>query len=194
MLRNSTRLDPALQGLPDESAQCPSFSKKPFIMRLLFSVLLALPLVGCATYKPVPEGYTGPIATVADSGFTEDGTKAQLFVLSEVDGNRIRTSFEASANASYGKGFSLTTVFVKREVPAKPMKVKLLASHTTGAPIQALFSQVAGTFFSVEGTVDFNPQPNGSYVVKGELKKEGSAVWIEDANTNQPVTEKVVKK
>lgn len=74
------------------------------------------------------------------------------------------------------------------------MKVKLLASHTTGAPIQTLFSQVAGTFFSVEGTVDFNPQPNGSYVVKGELKNEGSAVWIEDANTNQPVTEKVVKK
>jgi len=74
------------------------------------------------------------------------------------------------------------------------MKVKLLATHITPAPIQALVSHAAGTFFAVEGVVNFNPQPNGRYVVKGELKKDRSSVWLEDANTNQPVTEKIVEK
>ncbi|MES2840666.1 MAG: hypothetical protein V4794_10335 [Pseudomonadota bacterium] len=163
-------------------------------MKPILAALLAVTLVGCAAYQPIPPGYVGPVATVSDSGFAEDGTKAQLFVLAEVDGNGIPNSFGASAGASYGKGFALTTRVVDRQVPAKPMKVKLRASHTTGAPIQAMFSQAAGTFFSVDGVVDFTPKADGKYVVKGELKKEGSSVWIEDANTNQPVTEKILKK
>lgn len=163
-------------------------------LELIAPALLLVVLSGCANYKPVPEGYTGPVATVADSGFAEDGSKAQLFVLDGVDGNRIANSFGASASASHGRGFALTTSIVERQVPAKPMKVSLRASHTTAAPIQAIASQMAGTFFSVDGVVDFTPQPNGKYVVKGDLKKESSSVWIEDANTQQPVTEKVVKK
>ena len=117
-----------------------------------------------------------------------------MFVIEQIDGNRIGNSFGASAQASSNQGFRLTTRFVERQVPAKPMKVGLRGSHTTGAPIQAIFSQMAGSFFSVEGVVDFSPKPNGKYVVKGELKKEGSSVWIEDAETNQAVTERVVKK
>lgn len=151
-------------------------------------------LVGCATYQPVPDGYTGPVASVADSGFAEGGTKAQLFVLSEVDGNKIPNSFTASAQASYGQGFRLNTRFVERLVPAKTMKVAIRGSHTTGAPIQAMFSQAAGTFFSVEGVVEFTPKADARYIVRGELRKEGSTVWIEDAQTNQPVTEKVTTK
>lgn len=163
-------------------------------MKLVVATLLvAAGLSGCALYQPVPPGYTGPIATVSDSGFSENGTKAQLFVLLEVDGNAIPNSFKASAGASYGRGFSLTTQIVDRQVPAKPMRVKLRASHTTGAPIHALFSQAIGSFYSVEGVVDFSPQPQGKYIVKGELKKEGSSVWIEDLATHQPVTQKVTR-
>ena len=163
-------------------------------MKSITAALLAVALVGCAAQPPVPEGYNGPVATVSDSAFSESRMKAQLFVLAEVDGNAIPNSFGASARASQGAGAALTTKLVDRQVPAKPMKVKLLASHTTGAPIHAMFSQAAGTFFSVDGVVDFSPKPDGKYVVKGVLKKEGSSVWIEDADTKQPVTEKVVKK
>lgn len=158
------------------------------------SLAIALLLHGCATYKPVPEGYAGPVAIVSDSGFSEDGTKAQIFALIEVDGHTIQNSFGASASASYGQGFALTTRYVSRPVPATPMKVTLKGSHTTAAPIQAIFSQAAGTFFSVEGTVDFAPASGGNYVVKGELKKDGSSVWIQDANTGQPVTQKITGK
>lgn len=155
---------------------------------------VCLSLASCATYNPVPEGYTGPVATLSDSGFSEDGTKAQLFSLMEVDGNTVQNSFGASARASQGQGFSLTTRIVSRPVPARPMKVKLKGAHTTGAPIQAIFSQMSGTFFSVEGIADFDPAPGGEYVVKGILKKDGALVWIEDSRTGQPVTRKISEK
>jgi hypothetical protein len=160
----------------------------------LAAALVAASLVGCASYQPIPEGYKGPIATVSDSGFSEDGSKAQLFALVEIDGNHLANSFGATAQASSGQGFRLTTRIVDRQVPAAPMKVLLRGSHTTAAPIHAMMSQAAGTFFSVEGTVAFSPKPNGRYTVKGELKKESSSVWIEDTETNQPVTDKVVKR
>src|SRR5664280_2731926 len=70
----------------------------------------------------------------------------------------------------------------------------LRASHVTAAPIQAMALQLAGRFYSVEGAVDFTPKPDGRYVVRGELKAEGSSVWLEDEATGQPVTPKVSKK
>jgi hypothetical protein len=161
--------------------------------RALALLGLLLALTGCATYQPVPQGYTGPTASVRDSGFSEDGTKAQMFALMEIDGNRLSNAFGASAIASQGRGSSLTTVYPERAVQIRPMKVMLRGSHATGAPIHAMASQMAGTFFSVEGTVTFAPTANGKYVVKGELKKEKSSVWIEDAETGQAVTEKVTK-
>lgn len=158
------------------------------------AAVIAISSYGCATYKPVPEGYTGPVANIADSGFAESRAKAQIFAVIEIDGNKVVNSFSASANASYGQGFALTTQFVSRAVPARPMKLKIRGSHTTGAPIHALFSQAAGSFFSVEGEIDFTPEAGGQYVVRGELRKEGSSVWVEDTRSKQPVTQKIIGK
>lgn len=161
--------------------------------RVFATAVLGVALTACATYEPVPQGYAGPTATVIDTGFSEDGTKAQLFALVAIDDNRIANAFGASANASYGRGASLTTVFPERSVQARPMKVTLRASHATGAPIHAMASQLAGTFFSVEGSVDFSPQERRKYRVTGELKKEKSSVWIEDVDTGKPVTTMISK-
>ena len=87
----------------------------------------------------------------------------------------------------------LAMQIVERYVPIRPMKVTLRASHATGAPIHAIAMQMAGTYYSVEGVVDFEPKASGRYAVKGELKKEGSSVWIEDVTTGQPVTVKITK-
>lgn len=162
-------------------------------VRFAAAVLLTLALAGCASYQPVPEGYAGATATVRDTGTTEDMTKARLFGMVEVDGNRIMNTFWASANASHGRGASLFQVYPERTVQAKPMKVLLRGSHATGAPIHAMASQLAGTFFSVEGQVDFTPKPGGRYAVKGDLTKEKSTVWIEDEETGLPATVKVSK-
>jgi hypothetical protein len=159
------------------------------------TVVVAFSLLasGCATFEPVSKEYTGQTATLKDSGFSEDVSKAQLFAAVEIDGNRVMNAFWASANASQGRGNSLSTVFPERKVKAAPMKVTLKGSHATGAPIAAIASQMAGTFFSVEGVVDFTPKPDGKYVVKGELKKEKSTVWIEDLETGKPVSAIVSK-
>ncbi|OUR65496.1 hypothetical protein A9Q79_00420 [Methylophaga sp. 42_25_T18] len=161
---------------------------------LKYAVSIAVLLIsGCANYQPVPEGYTGPVAIVKDTGFQEDGTTAQLFVLDKVDGKKIDTSFEATVQASHGQGFALTTVFEVRDIPARPMKVELYGSHTTAAPIQAMYKQLNGTFYSVQGEVEFSPQADRRYVVKGKLAKAQSSIWIEDSETGEKVTTVVTK-
>lgn len=163
------------------------------ITRFILTALIFLWAAGCATaYRPIPEDYYGPMATVNDSGAVESGSKGQLYVLAAIDGNAIKTSLDATRDKSHNKGFNLTVV-VGRRVQAKPMKVKLVATHTTEAPIHEFASRVAGTFFSVEGEVEFNPSADGTYVVRGDLKKEGSSVWIEDAQTHERVAEVVAQ-
>jgi Maltose operon periplasmic protein precursor (MalM) len=131
------------------------------------------------------------MATVEDTGEAESGSKAQLFVMAEIDGKSIRNSIVDSQRNNSGRGFSLSTTLTAREIPAQRMKVKLIGTHLTGAPIQSIFSQISGSFYRVEGVVDFDPVPNKRYIVKGELGKNSSFVWIADADTGQPVTEKV---
>lgn len=161
--------------------------------KLLISVAIAT-LAGCATYTPIPENYTGPIATVIDSGKYEDSSKAQIFAITEIDGHGIRDSFGTSRQASYGQGATLRLELTERQVPARAMKVKIRGSHATGAPIQELASRAIGTFFEVEGVVEFNPQADKRYKVVGTLSKQDSAVWIEDEVTHQPVTQKVLNQ
>lgn len=137
---------------------------------------------------------TVPVATIEDSGFPEDGTKAQFFVIAAVDGKSVPNSLRETAAASSGTGFNQNAVFTGREIPVKPTKLTLLGTHRTGAPIHEIASRAAGTFFSVEGDVQFTPVVGSRYVVKGVLSKEGSSVWLEDAATGQVVTEKVRSK
>ncbi len=164
-------------------------------MKNAFALVAALSLAGCAAYQPVPEGYTGATAKLADSGDYVDGyTKGQIFSLMEVDGQWIRSSFSASEQASRGQGFTLAMNLQERLLPARTMIVKLRGSHATGAPIHAVMAMAAGTYFSVEGSVSFTPQPDMLYVVKGNLSKGASSVWIEELISGKVVTDKVVEK
>ena len=160
------------------------------------AVVLALLLAvsGCAPLPAVPDGYPGPTARVSDSREYENGGKAAFFVLAAINGRPIETSLEASRRASYGKGFSLSAQYIERQVPAESMRVKLIGTHQTVAPIHEIFSRLGGHFQSVEGVVDFKPASNGNYIVKGELNSSGSAVWIENRDTGERVTEKVISK
>lgn len=158
-------------------------------MKKAVTLFLALALAGCvATEGPLPQDYKGPTALLSDSGFREGGSKAQFFVAYEIDGRAIHNSIFASRSASHGQGFALTTRTVTRPVAPGPQKVKLVGTHQTAAPIHEIASRAAGTFLSIEGVVDFAPVEGGIYTVRGELRKEGSSIWIEDDRTRQPVT------
>lgn len=172
--------------------QQPNTNIRVITMQKLITLAAALTLLsGCATYKPIPEGYSGPTATIADSYIREDSSKGQLFVLAAYDGHQIDNGISATRRATEGQGFHLSVQDALRRVPAKPFKAKLVATHVTGAPIHELYSRARGTFFSVEGEIEFTPAPDGDYIVRGELKEDGSSVWIEDARTKQPVTAKI---
>jgi hypothetical protein len=164
------------------------------VLGRVFVVLNMALISGCAAYQPVPAGYTGPTATLIDSASSVDSTRAQMFVVLEVDGNKIEDSIRATEQANRGRGFSLATKTVERAVPIRPMKLKLKGTHVTGGSIFQLYSQAAGTFLSVEGTVDFLPVSGKRYIVAGELRQEGSSVWVADTETSLPVTEKVVER
>lgn len=154
-------------------------------------LLVALGLTACATN--LEKTYEGPVARVADSADkTRDAGifvpgKANMFYLLEMDGERVpRTNFSATAARYSGGGIAFEPVQVDREVPARPLKVKLRGSTYHAAPIGAIF----GKSHSVEGVVDFAPVPDGRYVVRGKLGANGSSIWIETVN-GQVVTQKV---
>lgn len=162
--------------------------------RVLALSLVAL-LSGCATVAPsVPETYKGPVVSLADTGFQESGGKGVFFAAMALDGRSIENSIRASRMASNGRGFSLNSQYTTRNVPLGPVKVSLTGTHQTAAPIHEMAARMAGTFFSVDGVVDFKPVEGKSYIVTGELKKEQSCVWIEEAETKQLSTEKVCTK
>jgi len=118
----------------------------------------------------------------------------QLFVVAAIDGERIKNSIGSTQVASQrlgGRPFQPTVDVVGRKVPVRPAQYTIIGTHVTKAPIQEIVGRAAGSFLSVEGTVEFTPEPDGLYVVKGELRKGGSSVWIEDLNTNQIVSKKV---
>lgn len=160
-------------------------------MKTRLLLLLIVFLSACTTIsKSVPEGYNGPVVQLADTGRQGSGGKAEFFSAVEIDGREIQNSLRETRSASYGRGFALSSRYTTRDLPVIPMKIKLIGTHQTAAPIHEIASRMAGTFFSVEGVVDFKPTEGHRYVVTGELKKERSCVWIAEADSSQLVTEK----
>lgn len=164
-------------------------------MKFLRSVLplflgCLLLLSGCVSAPaPVPPGYTGPLAAVVDTSKTVSGTKLQFFQLAAVDGRTVRTSSAATYQQNYGKGFYMEPTLESRDLPAQECLLRLEGVTHVAAPILAF----AGGMYHVEGDVKVVLEPGQRYFVKGELSKEYSAVWLEDAAGN-PVSPKVEKR
>lgn len=133
-------------------------------------------------------------ALLGDSGRMESGTKAQLFVVDSIDGQKVDNAIGETSKRSAGRGFQVNLALHNREVPVKKMRLTLLGTHRAGAPIHQIFGQMSGSFLSVRGDVDFDPAPEGRYVVKGKLLPGDSSVWVEDATSGERVTEMVTGK
>lgn len=162
------------------------------MVRYLSIFYLALVLTGCATYAPsVPENYNGPRAQIDDSVKVQSSSKADFFVVEEIDSMKVESSLNATLRANQGRGMSMSPVLIGRPLVAeKPLKISIKGRTQFAAPILAM----TGTVYQVTGVVEFTPKTNGKYIVRGELGEKYSAIWVEDTTTSQPVGTKVEVK
>jgi hypothetical protein len=161
------------------------------MIKYLVSIFVVF-LSGCATYVPVSADYKGATAYISDSSAIESSTRIKLFFVLAVEGKEIHNSSGATKSANFGRGFSIVPSSAGRYVEARPQKLTLKATHAMGAPIHEFAAIAAGTFYSVQGAIGFTPKSGGKYVVKGELTKESSSVWIEDVASGEVVSENVI--
>ena len=136
---------------------------------------------------------TGPKATVRDSGASEGASKASFYYLSAVNGKTVNESLSETRQANHGRGFQMTLNIVEREVPAdRELQLTLDAKVAYAAPILELIN--SGSMYHATQVIRFQPEPNGVYIVKGELGADKSSVWLEDAKTKERVGTPVPKK
>jgi hypothetical protein len=141
-------------------------------------------IAGCAT-APIPKDYSGPLATIQDTARSETGSRAQFYYLSEIDGRRVANVLGETRKANAGRGFSLSPVEYRRDLPAQPSKLKIEARVGYGAPIQEMLN--AATLYSTERTITVKLESNKNYVVKGVLTAEKQEVWLEEQGTGARV-------
>ena len=155
-------------------------------LRLRLLALLLPLLAACATYAPtVPPGYQGPLAYLQDTGTQVSNTKAQLFYVAEIDGQNVLSSAERTRRENANKGMSLRLSLVQHTVAARPVRLKLVGTHVTGAPIHELVLRAKGEFLEVQRELTFTPEADGRYRVVGLLKPGGPEVWLEDVKTSR---------
>lgn len=145
---------------------------------------IAMLLSGCATTSVlIPEGYGGPIATIKDNAVSETKNRGQFFYVAEIDGKRVDNALQTTRVANSGAGFALSPVPFAREVPVRPMTLKLQARVAYGAPLQAMAN--ATTLYAAESVLTFTPEPNKNYLVTGALNESQQLVWLQDEQGNK---------
>jgi hypothetical protein len=151
-------------------------------------VTLLVTLLSCATTSPIPP-YTGPSAKIRDSFSNVTGTtKADLFYLDGIDGKGVRNAFDETFDLNYGHGMVLSPRGYERSVPAKEARYQLHGRTYFAAPIL----EMAGHAFQIQGEVVLSPEAGETYVVKGELSADHSAIWVENERTGAQLGNKLL--
>lgn len=159
------------------------------LRRRIIFLLCAAVLVGCETVpQPAEQAAAGPRARLDETGKVYGQSKADFFVVTEINGKSIKNSLNETFSRNYGHGLTMTPYFLNQDLPAgKPLRVGVMARTYYAAPALAMVNDV----YQVKGIVEFTPQENGRYIVRGELGENYSAVWIEDRANDAVVGQKV---
>lgn len=156
------------------------------------AALLAFALLGCAAREsPIAADYKGPTATIQDTANADGSTKAEFFFVSEVDGKPIRTNLDVAREFGRYKGFLISAPILHRDVPVRPLKLRLEARVAYGAPIQEI-AMVARMYVATD-VIEIEPEAGHYYYVTGRLAESGSAVWLEDLATRKRVGKSVLR-
>lgn len=124
---------------------------------------------------------------VKDSAKVYSASKADFFYLSHVDGKQIEDSRSKTLRMNQGRGMQMTPYILQNPIPVKPTVLSIVGRTEYAAPILTL----TNTVYQLKGEVEVNPEPNKTYVVRGELGENYSAVWLEDQETQTVIGKKI---
>lgn len=154
-----------------------------------------LSVTACATFQEAtPKDYAGPTARIVDTMAFDHQQITLLFVVSEINGREILSSINTTRVSSHGQGMIVKPTVIGRAVPAQRLKLKLEGTQYLAMPIVVMGAKAMGLFLEFEGVIEFVPEENKTYLVKGDLKKGASSLWIEDEATGKVVGEKLIQK
>ena len=157
---------------------------------ICFVVFILGGLCACETAKPVADGYVGPTAILRDSTTAVVGGQCgDFFFLNSYEGKSIDNLYVASIRVNEGSG----SVFVRmpkifRSIPIQTLHLEILGRTHCAAPIM----EMTGKTHILYGVLEFAAQPNGDYVITGELSEDHCAVWIADVKTGAQVSAKLL--
>jgi hypothetical protein len=119
--------------------------------------------------------------TTSKAGFFRD-ERVDLFVMQTMDGKLIDNGQLATARASFKSslGIALKPQAHERRVPIRPMTITLAAIIGYAAGGQYGGSREPRTMAS--RTIKFHPVAGETYVVRGRIARDNSAVWLETAS------------
>ncbi|WP_064791260.1 hypothetical protein [Shewanella woodyi] len=148
-------------------------------MRALFLFVLFNFLTACVSYESsIPKGYTGEAVTISDTYSNKTLSSAHFFYVKEMNGKPMYNAVRSTNGASSGQGAKLVAVGYSRKVPKAKLTLKVAGEVFRAAPILYMFN--ADENYAIEGEIEFTPNKDEFYFVKGELSETYSAVWIED--------------
>lgn len=165
---------------------------KTFFLTSLSLVSLCLSACVGPAYQ-LPPGYNGPLATIKNSGKELSPLKAEVFNVYKIDG--CYSHLKSPMATPYGGGPFVTLQTSEAQIPARKTQIEIVGRDAYAADGVAIMDKIAGgERKTVSGTVELTPKPGGTYIVRGQLDKATSQVWIEDAATGKVVTSKVLSK
>lgn len=133
-------------------------------------------LSGVVTCPAAHAARAANVAVFRDSAKAINERSADLFYLSKIDDQKIEDSNMRTERVNRGRGMLMGHEVVERNVPAQPATFTIEGRTRYAAPIL----RIAGNTRTVTGTVTFTPQQHKTYIVKGRLGADYSAVWIEE--------------
>lgn len=156
--------------------------------RVLLTMITTLPMFGCATTTPpVAAGYSGPVASVADTVRIPSGASCgEWYYLAYYNEKLVENALSSSIAGNQNNGLVFrdsATGAYSRPVPAAPGTFHIAGRTHCAAPIEEL----TRTMYLIHGVVSFTPEADHAYTIKGELNDDHGAVWVEDNNTKAQV-------
>lgn len=146
----------------------------------LVPLVWLLALAACAS-PSLPDGYTGPTATI-ESSMTPGGNSADFFDLTGIDGKMVYPPDRPGHYPpTWGTGNSVFQYDKIYTVPARPARFTIEAQRQWIMPFLAMID----TTQPISGTTAFTPEAGHTYRVFGSLTKTHGFVAIRDEQTRR---------